>query len=330
MLKNPAYKGQAGFGKTHDSPPRPKLRPQRGHPVHPRRPRTTLDVPQAQCLSIPVPALISADLFAAVEAQLAENRARARQRQRGARYLLQGLVVCAQCQYAFYGKPISHKSAHGKARHYAYYRCIGTDAYRFGGERICDNLQVRTDFLDAEVWQAVCDLLQDPKRLQPEYQRRLNTPGRENQALSATQAQLTKLRQATERLIDRYTDGLIDKAEFEPRLLRLRQRRAALTDQARLLRLELARQAELRLIITRLEAFAAQVQATLADADWATKRDLIRTLVKRVEIGKDEVTIVFRVTPDPFDFSPQRGSLQHRWGRNLTRHGQSSLGWSGN
>jgi site-specific DNA recombinase len=114
MLKNPAYKGQAGFGKTHDSPPRPKLRPQRGHPVHPRRPRTTLDVPQAQWLSIPVPALISADLFAAVEAQLAENRARARQRQRGARYLLQGLVVCAQCQYAFYGKPISHKSAHGK------------------------------------------------------------------------------------------------------------------------------------------------------------------------------------------------------------------------
>jgi site-specific DNA recombinase len=184
--------------------------------------------------------------------------------------------------------------------------------------------------LDAQVWQAVCDLLQDPQRLQQEYQRRLNTPGRENQALSATQAQLTKLRQATERLIDRYTDGLIDKAEFEPRLLRLRQRRAALTDQARLLRLELARQAELRLIITRLEAFAAQVQATLADADWATKRDLIRTLVKRVEIGKDEVTIVFRVTPDPFDFSPQRGSLQHRWGRNLTRHGQSSLGWSGN
>jgi WD40 repeat protein len=44
-----------------------------------------------------------------------------------------------------------------------------------------------------------------------------------------------------------------------------------------------------------------------------TKRELIRTLVKQVEIGKEEVNVVFRVTPDPFDSSPNRGSLQHCW-----------------
>jgi site-specific DNA recombinase len=41
-------------------------------------------------------------LFEAVAEQLAENRRRARQRQRGARNLLQGLVVCKRCGYAFY------------------------------------------------------------------------------------------------------------------------------------------------------------------------------------------------------------------------------------
>ena len=39
ILKNPAYKGTAAFGKTRSGPFKPqKLRPQRGRPQHPRRP----------------------------------------------------------------------------------------------------------------------------------------------------------------------------------------------------------------------------------------------------------------------------------------------------
>lgn len=322
ILKNPAYKGTAAFGKTREVARRPKLRPQRGDPAHPRRTTSTLDVGQEQWLYIPVPALVSEALFDAAQAQLAENRQRARQDQRGARYLLQGLLVCAGCQYAYYGKPVSNKAAKGHIREYAYYRCIGTDAYRFGGERICDNLQVRTDQLDEWVWQEVCALLEEPQRLQQEYERRLEAPQPQDQDLVTTQAQLTKVRQGIARLIDSYTEGFIEKQEFEPRIKRLRQRLSTLQDRDRQIRLEVARQAELRLVITRLEEFASQVKHKLADADWLTKRELIRTLVKRVEIGKEEVNtvtrvlcIVFRVMPDPFDSGPDRGSLQHRWRR---------------
>ena len=105
-------------------------------------------MPSEQWTSIPVPALVEVALFDQVQDQLEENRRRARQRKRGARYLLQGLITCAQCGYAYYGKAVSNKSAKGEKRPYAYYRCIGNDAYRFGGERVCDNLQVRTDKLD--------------------------------------------------------------------------------------------------------------------------------------------------------------------------------------
>ena len=316
ILKNPAYKGTAAFGKTQAGPMKPKLRPQRGDPLQPRRAISTTPVPQEQWLYIPVPALVSEALFEAVQAQLEENRQRARQRQRGARYLLQGLVVCAGCQYAYYGKAVSNKAAKGKRRDYAYYRCIGTDAYRFGGQRICDNLQVRTDMLDEWVWNEVCALLEDPQRLTQEYQRRLDAPSQENEDLVTTQAQVTKVRQGIARLIDSYAEGFIQKQEFEPRISRLRQRLTDLEDRARQIKNEVTRQAELRLVITRLEDFATQVKDDLAEADWLTKRDLIRTLVKRVEIGKEEVNIVFRVIPDPFDSSPDRGSLQHRWRRN--------------
>ena len=131
-LHNPAYKGDAAFGKTRYEPLRPRLRAQRNRPLQPRRAVSVRDVPPEEWLTIAVPALVEADLFAAVQAQLQENQRHARQSRRGARYLLQGIVQCQRCGYAFYGKPISRKAAKGHARSYAYYRCLGTDAYRFG------------------------------------------------------------------------------------------------------------------------------------------------------------------------------------------------------
>jgi site-specific DNA recombinase len=313
MLKNPAYKGLAAFGKTRAGPMAPRLRPQRGHPAQPRRPVSITSVPEEDWVFIPVPALVDEPLFDAVQLQLEENRKRARQSKRGARYLLQGLLVCAHCQYAYYGKPVSRKSARGKVRDYAYYRCIGTDAYRFGGERICDNIQVRTDMLDLLVWHEVCTLLEEPQRLEQEYQRRLQAPGQEGEDLAALEVRIVKVRRGVARLIDSYAEGFIEKQEFEPRIRRLRQRLADLQVQTQQITEEVARQAELRLVITRLERFAAEVSGGLVEADWLTKRELIRTLVKRVEIGKEEVNVVFRVAPHPFDLSPERGSLQHRW-----------------
>ena len=317
ILHNPAYKGAAAFGKTRYEPLRPRLRAQRNRPLQPRRAVSVRDVPADEWLTIAVPALVEADLFAVVHAQLQENQRHARQSRRGARYLLQGLVQCHHCGYALYGKPISRKAAKGHARTYAYYRCLGTDAYRFGGERICDNPQVRTDLLDLAVWQEVCALLAHPARLVEEYRRRMQAPSRaKRQEQPTLEAQIGKLRQGLARLIDSYAEGLIDKLEFEPRITRLRQRLTALEAQAQQLQDEAALQTELQLIIGRLEDFAAQVHDELAVADWTSKRELIRAVVKRVEVTHNEVNVVFRVDQRPTDPAPGKKSLQLRRGSN--------------
>jgi len=337
MLKNPAYKGQAAYGKTQQGPMKARLRPQRHCQEHPKRPKSITKLSPDTWVLISVPALVDGALFEAVQAQLQENRQRARQGKRGARYLLQGLLVCAQCRYAYYGKAISNKAARGKQRDYAYYRCIGSDAYRFGGERICDNLQVRTDRLDQYVWEEVCALLREPERLSQEYQRRLRTPDGQQQSLQVLQTQIARRRKSIARLIDSYTEGYLEKQEFEPRIQRLRQRLNDLETQAKQKVYEQAQQAELLQVITRLEEFSARVKDNLEEADWLTKRDLIRTLVKQVEVGKEDVTIVFRVTPDPFVVDPDRsgspsnqGSLQHCWGSSLTLARKYSPAWSRN
>jgi site-specific DNA recombinase len=95
MLHNPAYKGEAAFGKTVIEPLRPRLRAQRGRSLQPKHAYTHRDVSPEQWMSIPVPALVDAALFDAVAEQLQENRERARVPQRGAKYLTSRLdCVC--------------------------------------------------------------------------------------------------------------------------------------------------------------------------------------------------------------------------------------------
>src|SRR5262245_1673018 len=311
ILKNPAYQGAAAFGKTRQEPLRPRLRAQRNRPVQPRRAVSTTDVPPEDWITIPVPALVEPAVFAAVQEQLQENKRHARQSHRGALYLLQGLLQCQHCGYAFYGKRLSPSARKGKPRAYAYYRCLGTDAYRFGGERLCQNTQVRTDLLDLTVWQEVCTLLTHPERLAEEYRRRLQPETRAKRTpLATVEGQIGKLRQGVARLIDSYAEGLIDKGEFEPRVTRLRQRLARLEEQRQALADEAALQGELQLIIGRLEDFAATLHDGLEAADWTSQRDLIRALVKRVEVARNEVNVVFRIDPYPSDNDPEKKSWQ--------------------
>jgi site-specific DNA recombinase len=328
ILKNPAYIGTAAFGKTRVGAIRERLRPVRGGAEQPRWPYSTYDVPEQEWLRLPVPALIDSALFAAVQEQLAENRQRNRQNRRGQRYLLQGLLVCRRCGYAYYGKAISPRAAKGKRRDYAYYRCCGSDAYRFGGQRLCTNPQLRTDRADAAVWREVQQLLQDPGMITAEYERRLHQaqhPDADRPDLVTAEAQIAKLRRGIARLIDGYAEGLIEKAEFEQRITGLRQRIKTWEQQAAALRDEAALRRTLSLIIGRLEDFARQIQERMATPDWSLQRDLIRLLVKRVEVDHDEINVVFRVALPPGSSppGPEGGrSLQDCWRRALTTAGE--------
>src|SRR5262249_56581153 len=130
-----AYKGTAAFGKTRAGEFKPqRLRPQRGRPEHPRRPVSRVDTSPVDQIFIDVPGLVSEDLFGAVQAQLEENRRRRRDRPGGGRYLLQGLVVCRRCGYGCYGKRTTRAASRGRVP-YAYYRCPGSGAPPFGGQR---------------------------------------------------------------------------------------------------------------------------------------------------------------------------------------------------
>ena len=195
MLKNPAYKGEAAFGKTRWTPVGPRLHAPRGRPAHSRRGYSGKAVPTDEWITIPVPALIDAALFEAVQAQLDENRRRARLPEKGSRYLLQGLLVCRQCGYAYCGRTNDARNA--------YYRCAGAmNIPRHGFERVCGNKALRMDQTDAVVWYEVCQLLAQPARLEQAYRQRLH-PQQQSPTSQGLETQMGKLRRGIARLIDK-------------------------------------------------------------------------------------------------------------------------------
>ena len=298
MLQNPAYRGQAAYGKTEATTRRTLLRPIRNKPSIPRHAKSThRDKPREQWISIAVPSLVSAEVFAAAGKQLARNKRLSARNGRGQRYLLQGLTVCARCGYAYYGKTVSPAMRNGRPA-YGYYRCVGSDSYRFAGGRICHNGQVRVDQLDLYTWNSVKSILQDPERVLAEWSRRAK-PGGVHSALNAKRDEAARevahYERSLQRLLDAYEAGALELTELTERSERLKTRRKQARQELEELDKRLSETVTLRAVIGRLDEFAERVRGGLDRLNWVERQQLIRTLVARVEIDEEGATVVYRI-----------------------------------
>ena len=168
VLRNSAYRGIACFGKTRASSRTRVMRPQRRRGVITPSMTAGHERPREEWIEIPVPALVSEDSFTRAQELLEENKVRSRRRTIEPS-IVQGLVSCQKCGYAF-----SRSSTQTSARKIHYYKCIGSDSWRKLGGPVCDNSRmIRQDLLDQIVWAEVIKLLEDSTLIQQELDRRL-------------------------------------------------------------------------------------------------------------------------------------------------------------
>jgi site-specific DNA recombinase len=306
MLTNPAYAGTAIYGKTRQGERRARLRPWRGKSEVPKRPSSTYRTEPSAQIAITVPALIDTELFALVQERLQEHRQRLR-KPTASRYLLQGLLVCGGCQYAVCG----HRSPGLGTKYVGYYRCLGNDPSRFAGHRLCDNRMHRIEDLDELVWRDVCDLLSEPERLRLEFERR-QQPGKGAKD-SATEASLrlalAKAKQGQSRLLDAFTAGLVEIDDFQQRMDELKKRQKQISVKLAQTKEQEQQAEQWHLAHSRLQEFADEVHGSLAKADWKTRRRILETIVKRVEMDKERIRIVYKI-PASVHYCPTRLSAQ--------------------
>jgi len=206
ILRNPAYQGKACYGKTELRPRQRITRPIRHRKGGPSRNSASHERPRQDWIEVPVTPLVSEEVFALAQQQLAKNKHHAPRRTIEPT-LLQGMLVCQQCGYALY------RCSTRTSKHLLhYYRCLGSDGYRRLHGPVCTNRPVRQDYLDQFVWNEIIRLLEDPTLVQAEIERRQQV-ARNADPLRRREEELhreqTRLQNSTERLLTAYQEGLV-------------------------------------------------------------------------------------------------------------------------
>ena len=327
MLRNPAYAGRAVFGKTqiiHEQPGLNRVARLQGRTVP--RPVKAVDRPREEWTEIPVPAIVDEDTFARVQQRLADNKKFATRNSTIPPSLLQGLAACAACGYGYYRT--STRTARKKIY---YYRCLGSDDYRYEGGRVCGNKPVRADYLDQVVWDHIAALLADPALIHAEIAKRLEQ-ARTSDPVTRQRKQielaLAKAGASITAMVEAFSEQLVTIDELRAKMPHLRAREASLHAQLDALDAQAAdRDAYLKLA-GNLESFLARLRCHAVTASTDDRRRVLRLLVKDVLIGPEKITIRHRIPVrepasggghhDTTDTEgDMRNSYQLCWGRAL-------------
>jgi site-specific DNA recombinase len=332
MLRNPAYAGRAVFGKTqiiHEQPGLNRVARLQGRTT-PRAVKT-VDRPREEWTEIAVPALVSEETFARVQQRLEDNK-RFAARNTKVPSLLQGLAACSACGYGYY-----RTSARTARRKIYYYRCLGSDDYRYEGGRVCHNKPVRADYLDQVVWDHIAGLLADPALVRAEIDRRL-THARASDPVTRQRKQLelalAKAATSITAMIEAYSEQLVTIDELRAKMPHLRAREASLRGQLDALDAQAADRDAYLQLADDLEGFLAQLRGNGGAASVQERQRVLRLLVKDVLIGPEKITIRHRIPvrertasggghEDTDTEGDMRKSYPLRWGRDDTALGSS-------
>jgi site-specific DNA recombinase len=306
ILRNPAYQGAACFGKTQVAA-RLRLisRPLRLNGGIRNRNSASHELPQDQWIQIPVPGLISEETFALAQERLQVNKALASRRTIEPS-LLQGLVHCRHCGYALY-----RTSTRSSARKIYYYRCLGSDAWRYQGKARCDQRPIRLDLLEHLVWTEVVRLLEDPTLIQAEINRRLDSARNANPAKRHQEGlirDLTRAQKSMERLLTAYQEDLLSLDELRRRMPELRSREQQIQAELQSLGAQLADQAAYLRLAQTLSEFLARLHANVATLGVPERQRILRLLVKEVVVGQDSITIRHSIPCTPVSSGGPDGS----------------------
>src|SRR5713226_3703872 len=289
MLRNPAYRGAAAFGKTRIAGRMRVTRALRRRAALVSSNSIGHERPREEWIEIPVPALVSEDSFARAQELLQENKIRSRRRTITPS-IVQGLVSCQKCGFAF-----SRTSTYTSARKIHYYKCIGSEGWRKLGGPVCDNVRfVRQDLLDQIVWAEVIRLLEDPTLIQQELDRRLaaaRSSDPTKQREQSLRRELTRVGKSLERLLTAYQEELLSLEQLRERIPSLRQREQTLRAELQAIADQASDRATFLRLAETLAAFLGRLRSSADTLEVVERQRIVRLVVKDILIGDDTIVI---------------------------------------
>ena len=289
ILKNRAYIGSASYGKTEKCEGNPdKIRYYKSG-IH-VRPKCAKKVrPDGEWFEISIPPIIGENDFELAQERVNKNKELALRNTREPS-LLQGLVICGECGCPFYKRRLSKP----------YYHCRSHSDVRV---QKCSNTWVGQEVLDELVYKEIVNLLQNPSLIRQELQRRekesKNIEEVKRQEISIKK-ELENLKRERDRLVDAYQNGILELEALSQRSQKLDKRRNEINKnlmalEATRLEKEMGTNWE-KVFETTLE----RIKCSASGLPFKEKQQLIRLLIEKVIVTKDEIKIMHCISPKNF------------------------------
>lgn len=288
ILQEPAYKGTALYNR-HQTDTEAIGQPRQIGRGRLQTPRYKLR-PSEEWITIPVPIIVSPELWQEVQEQLQLNKRFAQRNNQKHHYLLRSLLTCGVCGCTLVGRTVGDRK---------------TYACSYGGVKRAPDVPAHSCIITADeieplVWQALSDLLRQPTRLLSAWRTLRQPEPTESGQLNHLQRRQRDLEKQWQRLLDLYQDDLIDKTELRQRKELIEAEQNRLTERLQqAVRQQQAQQYETDLALT-CEAFARRVEAALASPSFETQQDVIRLLIDHIVVEEDAITIK-HIVPDEDD-----------------------------
>jgi site-specific DNA recombinase len=281
ILRQPQYTGTAYYNRTQNDyheigQPRRAGRGKRK--AVGRQPR-----PEADWITIPVPAIIPQQTWLAAQERLSMNRQKAPRNNKRHPYLFRGLLVCATCGHTLIGRTYKDRT---------------TYACNHGGKNGAPDLpphhcSISEALAEPLIWQALTDLLHNPKLIAQAWQTSPEdeTPSMERNEKERLEHRNKLLERQQERLLDLFQEEHLTKEAYLERKQRLAQDQKAIRDRLHVLEQKAGLEQYKQTRIADFEQFCQRIQASLLNPTHEQKLEVIRLLIDHVVVGDGDLTI---------------------------------------
>jgi site-specific DNA recombinase len=280
ILRDSAYRGQAYHNRKQTihqaiGQPRKLGRGQLKEPRYQLR-------PSQDWITIEVPVIISEPLWQDVQDMLDQNKRFSPRNNHKHAYLLRGLLTCGLCGYTLVGRT---------ARKRQTYYCRYGGGQRRPPDVPVHRCSIAADEIEALVWKALVELLQQPDRLTAAWRNLIPADQPQTTPLNSLQQRHKELDKQWQRLLDLFQDGLIEKQELADRKATLEAEKQHISQRlVQLNQQQQLQQYETDLVLT-CQDFALRVEAALASPSFELKQDVIRLLIEQIVIHDDAIVI---------------------------------------
>lgn len=299
ILKNETYTGMAYMNKTRWVEPakNPKIDKYRK-----RKKSTNVSRPKDEWIGIPVPQIIDRKTWETAQTLLKKNSIMASRNNTKNQYALRGLVICGLCGCMAGGHVSNNKT---------YYGCGAKRYKNLTSKPHDENIIIRHEFLDDNVWKGLVELLNDPANLQKQMARRMiprtARPNRNEGELGKYAAELEKLDIQEKRIIDAYREQVISLTDLKEQKALIAERRKhwEAMKKAALRQQEGAEQPKITMQM--LGDVSARFHRVMAKADFAKRQQLLNLLVDAVALHPRKAVITGKIPVNALDaLNPRR------------------------